>query len=224
MNYTMAPMRFLASNALVVFAAFAGALVCALILAACGSGDTGSSGGGDTLGNPTTKAAAPSKPPKAPAGTPRASALSGAEKAGSQAAGWNKDAALYAIASITPQVDAEGGAPGWLYSYVSPSAGAVVSVSIRGEKVELDPQQKLPPDQIKDISNHALPPAGKLLDSPEAIKKARKVTKILKSEPGTAASAGLDSFSSESPVWIFALAQSGQRVEEKITATRSGGS
>lgn len=200
------------------------ALSCALTMSACGSGDRASSGGNAVKEATTAKAAAPSKPPKAPAGTPRTSALSGVKKANRSAAGWNKDAALYAIASITPQVDGRGNAPGWLYSYVSPSTGAVVSVSIRGGKVELEPQQKLPEGQIKDISNHALPPAGKLLDSPEAIKKAEKVTKVLKSKPGTATSAGLDSFSSRSPVWIFALAQGGQRVEEKITATRSGGS
>jgi hypothetical protein len=202
------------------------ALACVFVMAGCGSGDQGGSGGADKATNDATtaKSIAPSKTPEAPKGTPTVPALSEVEKADGAASGWNKDAALYAIASITPQVDAKGRAPGWLYSYVSPSAGAVVSVSIQGKTVELEPQQKLPSDQIKDISNHALPSAGKLLDSSEAIKKAGKVTKALESKPGTDASAGLDSFSSESPVWIFALAQSGQRVEEKITATRSGGS
>lgn len=192
-------------------------VVCALVPVSCGSG-------GESPPAETTAAGNAQKAPTVPADTARVAALDGIEKADELAAGWKEDAELYALASATPQVDADGRAPSWLYTYVSPSAGAVASVSITGEKAKLLPEQALPDDQIRDISNNTLPPPGKLLDSPKAMEKATKVRKVLESDPGTQTAAGLDSFSSEQPVWFVSTTQSGERVEERITATKTGGS
>lgn len=156
--------------------------------------------------------------PKVPEGTPRVAAFSGVKKAEDAAAGWREDAELYAVASPAPEVDASGKSPGWLYTYVSKSAGAVASVTVAGEKAKLAPEQELPEDQIGDISKNLLPSPEQLKDSSEAIQEAGKVRKVLESDEDAKTTAGLDSFSSEEPVWIFSTAQGDERVEQKIPA------
>lgn len=191
-------------------------LVCAPV-AACGSGEP--SGGGTRVAE--TAASEPGAP-TIPEGAERAAALDGIGEADRAATRWNDDAELYAIASVTPRVDAGGNAPGWLYTYVSPSAGTVASVSVAGGDAELTPEQELPDDQIEDVSNNTLPPPDELLDSPEAMQKAGEVRDVLRSEPEAEVSAGLDSFSGREPVWIFSTARGGERVEERIPAVEGG--
>lgn len=215
-------MKFsISTQALRIFS-LAALAVLAIFLASCSSNDGVSGSSSGRLGE--TTAANVQQAPTVPADTARTAAFAGVEKANEMAAGWKQDAELYAVASATPQVDAEGRAPAWLYTYVSPSAGAVASVSITGEKAKLLPEQSLPKDQIKDIADNTLPSPGKLLDSPEAMAKAGKVRKVLQSEPGKQTAVGLDSFSSEQPVWFLSTAQNGERVEERVTASKTGGS
>lgn len=188
-------------------------LLVVLALPAC-SPESGGGGGG------TTSAGGAAGLPRVPKDAPRVPALSGVEEAERVAAGWRKDAELYAISSFVPRVDAGGRAPAWLYTYVSRSAGAVASVSITGGKAELLPEQKLPEGDIENIAGNTLPPPEELVDSTQAIKKAPEVRKLLNRNPETAASAGLDSFSSEEPIWIFSTARDTERVEERVPATR----
>lgn len=190
------------------------ALSCVSLFAGCGGDGTSGESVPETTRN---EAAAPTVPEDAQ----RTTALAGAEEADRLAAGWREDAELYAIASMTPQVDAEGRAPGWLYSYVSPSAGAVAIVPVIGGKAEPSPEQQLPEEQVEEISENVLPPPEELLDSPEAMARADEVREVLQREPEADASAGVDSFSSEDPTWIFATASGDERVEERITATGS---
>jgi hypothetical protein len=133
---------------------------------------------------------------------------------------WEEDAELYAVASIAPRVDAQGRAPGWLYTYVSPSAGAVASVSLAGAEAEITPPQKLPEVQIEDISDNLLPPPEELIDSPEAIADAPEVLEVVEGSPDAQVSAGLDSFSSEEAVWILSTTAGEERVEEKVPALK----
>ncbi len=155
-----------------------------------------------------------------PEDAPEATALSGLEEAEEAASGWREDARLYAIATATPNLTPDGEAPVWLYSYVSPSAGAVVSVSVAGGEATLMSGQPLPEKEIENIARNALPPAGKLVDSSEAIEHAGEVRTALEENPGAEATAGLDSFSTGSPAWIFATTGGGGRIEERITAVR----
>ncbi len=147
-------------------------------------------------------------------------ALPGVEEADRLAAGWREDAELYAIASIVPEVDAGGRSPGWLYTYVSPASGAVASVSLAGEEADITQEQPLPDPQIRDIVANTLPPPDELLDSPEAMEAAEGVRALLERSPGAQVSAGLDSFSTEDPVWIFSATDGEDRVEEKVTALK----
>lgn len=158
-------------------------------------------------------------PAGVPADAPAVPAFEGIEAAGRLAEGWQKDARLYAVAGLTP-VDAGGRARGWLYTYVSPSAGAVSSISVAGGEVSQDPEQPLPEADIALISERALPSAEELLDSTEAIEGTQEVKELLEESPGTESSAGLDSFSGGDPGWIFAVNDQGRRVEEQVPATR----
>lgn len=172
-------------------------------LGACSSGDDASSGGG-TSGQHGGE------------GVP---ALAGVETAGERASEWSDDARLYAIAVATPRLDEEGKSPGWLYTFVSESKGAVATISVEGEKVEMDPAQELSEADIRDILDHTLPSAGGLLDSTEAIEEATRVVDVLEEDPEAQASAGLDSFSGGGePAWIFAATRDGERIEEKVPA------
>lgn len=187
------------------------ALACVAFAVSCsGEGSTGSEQG-------VTRTVAA---PEMPEGTPRVAALPGVEEADRLAADWREDAELYAIASIVPKVDAGGRSPGWLYTYVSPSAGAVASVSLVGGEAIITQEQPLPEPQIRDIVANTLPPPDELLDSPEAMEAAEGVRALLERRPGAEVSAGLDSFSTEDPVWIFSAVDGEERVEEKITALR----
>jgi hypothetical protein len=195
--------------------ALVAALACAAFAISCsGEGSTDPDQGVPRTA-PSTVAA-----PVVTEGTPRVPALSGVEEADRLAAGWREDAELYAIASIVPEVDANGRSPGWLYTYVSPSAGAVASVSLASGEATITPEQTLPEPQIRDIAANTLPPPDELLDSPEAMQAAEGVRALLERRPAAQVSAGLDSFSTEDPVWIFSAADGEQRVEEKITALR----
>lgn len=188
-------------------------------LAACsGDGGSGSAGGGS--GGTTSGTVAP---PEVTEGTPRTAALAGIAEADGIAREWEEDAELYAVASIAPRVDAEGRSPGWLYTYVSPSAGAVASVSLAGEEAEITQAKELPEVQIQDISRNVLPPPERLIDSPEAIAAAPEVLEVIEASPGAQVSAGLDSFSSEEAVWILATATEDERVEEKVPAVKERG-
>ena len=156
-----------------------------------------------------------------PKGAPRSTALSGVGKADKVASGWHEDAGLYAVASLAPEVDEAGRSTGWLFTYVSKSSGTVASVAVTDKGAKLAPEQELPEDQIQDISQNLLPPPEELKDSPKAIKEATKVRKVLEGGKDVQASAGLDSFSSEEPAWIFSTTQGDERVEEKVPASLS---
>ncbi|MBA2693636.1 MAG: hypothetical protein H0U65_14290 [Rubrobacter sp.] len=149
-------------------------------------------------------------------------ALSNVEAADERAAEWNGDAELYAIAAATPQLDAEGNSPGWLYTYVSESAGAVATVSYEGGSVGMDPEQELPEEDIAFLSESALPPAEELLDSGEALEEAGEVGAVLEGNPGSETAAGLDSVSGGEPVWRFSTIQGEERVEESVPAVVGG--
>jgi hypothetical protein len=147
-------------------------------------------------------------------------ALAGVENANRVARKWHEDARLYSIASLTPDVDARGLSAGWLYSYVSVSAKDVVLISVKSGKAGISQKPPVPKSQIELIGSHALPPPGELIDSPEAMNRTKKVKKAIQQNPDARVSAGLDSFSSEEPIWILTtISKGGKRVEERVTAT-----
>lgn len=205
--------RFLRSSITPLLVALAFPL---LVLSACStaqeptpeSGESSSSNGASEIPVPSKNA-------------PRSAAFAGIEEAGEVAAGWREDAGLYAIASIEPEVDDGGRSTGWLFTYVSESSESVASVAITDGKAKLAPELELPEDQIQDISQNVLPPPEELKDSSEAIEEAAKVREALKGGDDVRASAGLDSFSSEKPAWIFSTTQGDRRVEEKVPAAGS---
>lgn len=149
----------------------------------------------------------------------RIPAFVGLKKADKVAKKWNEDARLYAIASVSPEVDAEGRSAGWLYSYVSESGTGIALISVEKGKATLRQEPPAPAGQVRQISERALPSSGKLIDSPEAMGKAGKVKKFIRENPGSQVSAGLDSFSTGKPTWILATLSEGGRVEEKVPAT-----
>ncbi len=190
-------------------------------LVSCSGGDEGAgSANGGSEGGSGGEASGTIAPPEVTEGTPRTAALAGVAEADSIAREWEEDAELYAVASIAPRVDAEGRSPGWLYTYVSPSAGAVASVSLAGEEAEITPAQELPEVQIQDIAQNVLPSPERLIDSPDAIDAAPDVLEVIEGSPGAQVSAGLDSFSSEEAVWILSTATEEERVEEKVPALK----
>lgn len=201
------------------FAPLAVLLVSVSFVSGCGtSEDSSGSGGGAESGDATDLATM-----AAPAEGEPVSALSGIEAADEAATGWQGDAELYAIAAATPRLDAEGGSPSWLYTYVSETAGAVRSVTYtESESARLDPAQELPESDITYIAENTLPEVARLTDSPEAISRTEEVSAALGEDPGIAASAGLDSFSGNGPEWIFATTRGDERVEERVPAV--GGS
>jgi len=149
-------------------------------------------------------------------------AFSGLGEADGVAEGWRGDARLYAIASLSP-VDAEGRSAGWLYSYVSEEAGAVAGVSVSRGEVRLEPEQKLPATDIREISRNVLPSAEGLIDSPEAVAGSEDLSAVLRENPEADSAAGLDSFSGGEPAWILsAVNGGGERVEVFVPATRGG--
>lgn len=178
---------------------------------------------GKTMKSSTEKTQGRTGFPKVAAGTKPVPAFTGLRKAGSAAANWQKDAKLYAIASVVPKVDAEGRGPAWLYTYVSTSAGSVKSILVDGGKTKSLPEQAVPKESLNLLEQKALPASNKLIDSPEAMKRSNKVKKFLKDNPGAKASAGLDSTSTPKPVWFLATVNGTQRMEERIPAA-SGGS
>ncbi|ABG03305.1 hypothetical protein Rxyl_0329 [Rubrobacter xylanophilus DSM 9941] len=149
-------------------------------------------------------------------------ALAGVEEAAGEARRWREDAELYAIATPEPALDARGRAPAWLYTFVSPSAGAVASVEVRGGEARRLPEQPLPEADIRNLRRNALPPPERLLDSDEALRRAREVRGLLSGRGGRTASAGLDSLSGGGPVWIFATVSEGRRLEERVPALSGG--
>jgi hypothetical protein len=149
-------------------------------------------------------------------------ALSNVEAADERAAEWNEDAELYSIASATPELGAEGNSPGWLYTYVSGSAGSVATVSVEDGTVAMDPEQELPEADINFLGENALPEAGELLDSSEAIEETEEVRTILEEEPASETAAGLDSVSGGEPVWRFSTIRGEERVEETVPAVEGG--
>lgn len=164
----------------------------------------------------------PSVPEGTSSGGGGATAFSNVEAADEQAVEWNEDAELYAIAAATPRLDAEGNSPGWLYTYVSESAGAVATVSYEDGSVGMDPEQELPEEDISFLSESALPPPDELLDSGEALEEAGEVLSVLEDDPGLETAAGLDSVSGGEPVWRFSTIRGEERVEESVSAAGGG--
>lgn len=185
-----------------------------VVVSACSSGTDSS--GTDDSGEPSTPEAT-----SASAGG-GSSALSNIEAADERAMEWNEDAELYSIASATPQLDAEGNSPGWLYTYVSGSAGAVATVSYEGGAVGMDPEQELPEADVEFLTQSALPPAEELLDSPEALEESEEVGAVLEENPESETAAGLDAVSGGEPVWRFSTIQGEERVEESAPALAGG--
>lgn len=158
--------------------------------------------------------------PEIPADAPRGTALEWLPAADGLAADWRQDAELYSVASLA-SVDAGGTAQGWLYSYVSESAGAVASVAVIGGRPDLDPGsgiQQLPEPDVEHIRSNALPAPEDLVDSPEALEQSEDVGPHLRENPGAEAAAGLDSFSGGEPVWILSTTRDGERLEERVPA------
>ncbi|QYJ16563.1 hypothetical protein Rxycam_02396 [Rubrobacter xylanophilus DSM 9941] len=149
-------------------------------------------------------------------------ALAGVEEASEEARRWREDALLYAVATPEPALDARGRSPAWLYTFVSPSAGAVASVEVRGGEARRLPEQPLPESDIQNLRRNALPPPERLLDSDEALRRTREVRGLLSGTGGRTASAGLDSLSGGGPVWIFATVGEGRRLEERVPAVSGG--
>ncbi len=149
-------------------------------------------------------------------------ALSNVEAADERAVEWNEDADLYSIASATPQLDAEGRSPGWLYTYVSESAGSVATISVEDGVVAMDPEQELPEADINFLADNALPDADELLDSSDAIKESGEVGTILEENPNSETAAGLDSVSGGEPVWRFSTIRNEERVEKTVPAVKGG--
>lgn len=149
-------------------------------------------------------------------------ALSNVEAADGRAMEWNGDADLYSIASATPQLDAEGRSPGWLYTYVSESAGSVATISVEDDVVAMDPAQELPEADVSFLAENALPDDAELLDSSDAIGESEEVGAILEETPDSETAAGLDSVSGGEPVWRFSTIRGEERVEETVPAVEGG--
>lgn len=157
---------------------------------------------------------------KAATGFPtRPSAFEGLEKADEVARDWNRDASLYSIASVSPEVDAEGRSPGWLYSYVSESGKGVALISVEKGKARLVQEPPVPETQLQKIYKDTLPPSDKLLNSSEAMDQAAKIKEAIRKNPDAQVSAGLDAASGSGPSWTLAsISQSGP-VQEQVPAT-----
>ncbi len=144
-------------------------------------------------------------------------ALSGGlEEARERAKSWNEDAELYAIASVPATVNAAGENGGWLYSFVSESAGAVISVPYTGGRLRQAQGQQLPEGQIRRISGDTLS-TGDLVDSSEAIQRSDDVKSYLENNPQAGASAGLDSGSGDEPEWILSIPS--EALQDRVSAT-----
>lgn len=219
----------------------AGTLALALALSGCsgeesGSGETPqpSTSAGQTAAAPEetteeTTTEAPATPEETTSGpsaspTPEAeeassggtTALSGGlDAARSEAESWNEDAELYAIASLRPTVNAEGENEGWLYSFVSESQNAVVSLPYSDGEVRATQGQELPEEQIELIASDTLP-VGDLIDSPEAIQQSEDVQSYLQENPEAGVSASVDSASNEEPEWILIVPQEG--LQDRVPA------
>lgn len=197
--------------------------VAASLLTGCASGGEEAPTGGATTRTAATGGTVSGGGAAAvPEGAEPASALTGVGEADKIAAEWRADARLYTIASLTG-INAEGFSDGWLYTYASEEAGAVSGVRVVGGEARLDPEQRLPPAQIQDILGNALPPADRLVDSPEALAtdEAAEVREALGGDPGVQASAGLDSFSTDEPVWILTtLDGADRRTESRVPAVK----
>lgn len=143
-------------------------------------------------------------------------ALSGGlDEARSEAETWNKDARLYAIASLRPTMNAEGESKGWLYSFVSESAGSVISIPYTNGQVQSARGQELPADQVERIARDTLSP-DKLVDTSEAIKRSAEVKNYLEENPQVKASAGVDSASRDKPEWILSVPAEG--IQDRVSA------
>jgi hypothetical protein len=139
------------------------------LLTGCASGGEEESAGGSTTRTAATGGTVSGGGAAvAPEGAEPVPALAGVVEADRIASEWRPDARLYTIASLTG-INAEGLSDGWLYTYVSEEAGAVSGVSVVGGEARRNPEQQLPPAQIQDILGNALPPADRLVDSPEAL-------------------------------------------------------
>ncbi len=147
------------------------------------------------------------------------SALSWLEEADELARGWRKDAELYSIASISPDVTAQGRSDGWIYAYVSTSEKGVALISVEEGKAEVTQKPPLPESQIQQISARILPPADRLIDSSEAIEDSEKVQSYIEENPEARVSVGLDAFSSREPAWILLSISRGGRVQDLVPAT-----
>jgi hypothetical protein len=207
-----------------------------------GSGSSESSGGstqksqdaGQTTAAPEETTAAPEATSTVPAGEaipqttdrggstnseaqgPSTALSGGLEEARERAKSWNEDAELYAIASVPATVNAEGENSGWLYSFVSESAGAVISVPYTNDRLRQAQGQQLPEGQIRRISGDTLS-TGDLVDSSEAIQRSDDVKSYLENNPQTGASAGLDSGSGDEPEWILSIPS--QALQDRVSAT-----
>ncbi|WP_273843829.1 hypothetical protein [Rubrobacter calidifluminis] len=172
----------------------------------------------------TTSSDSDSSPASGGGGTQaedRTSGLSGIESAGRAADRWRKDAKLYAVATAKPDFGPDGRASAWLYSYVSPSSRAYASFLVRGGSIERVQQGRLPEARVKDILRHVLPARSRLVDSTTALGKADRVRTYLKGHPGSRATAGVDSFSTDGkPAWIFTAIKKRGAVEQKIPALK----
>lgn len=216
----------------------AGLLALALALAGCSGGSeeeggSGGSGGPEESSQPSTSeqtAVAPEETVEETAETTSAqegtsaeqedaglsTALSGGlDEARSEAESWSSDAELYAIASLRPTMNVDGENEGWLYSFVSESEGAVISIPYRGGEVQSARGQELPPEQIDRLTELTLP-VEDLVDTSEAVQRSEEVRSYLEENPQAGASAGVDSASRDEPEWILSVPEDG--LQDRVSA------
>lgn len=144
-------------------------------------------------------------------------ALGSLDEARAEAESWNEDAELYAITVLRPNVNAEGENGSWLYSFVSESSGAVISVPYQNGQIREPREQQLPEQQISAIASDTLP-VDKLIDSPEAIQRSEEVQNYLQENPDAGISASVDSASGDKPEWILIVPQ--ERMQELVPALK----
>lgn len=184
---------------------------------------TGEPASGEEEPPPPEETAGDAPAPPEPGGS-EVSALSGVEAAERAASGWSADAQLYSITNApTFPVTAEGRSEGWLYSFVSSSAGEIAMIEGTDEQAQVVNVAPQPEPLVQRISGNTLPPTDQLLDSTEAVERAPEYQSYLQENPGAGTSAGLDAASAQDPeaagepTWFLIVPETG--LQERVDAT-----
>ena len=148
-------------------------------------------------------------------GTEEVPALSGVEEATRVASERNEDAQFYSITGRP--VTAEGRSAGWAYSFVSESAGELVTVGVTDGQAQIVNVAPQPPTVIQQVSSNVLPPVDQLVDSTGAVEQAAEFQSYMQQNPGARSSAGLDAASTGEPEWFLIVGEAG--LQERVSAT-----